>query len=130
MSSCAKYCTFIPALIIAAGILVTSLLEADVVREITSLKDKTLHIWAYGLFALTLLFPLTRINTHHWRQYVITWVICCAYGAFIEILQSCCTTTRVGEWLDILANTIGATIALIIFFCIYYLWHHLHTNTK
>lgn len=129
MSSCAKYYTFIPALIMAAGILVASLLEAD--RMIaTSLADKTLHIWAYGLFALTLLFPLTCINTHHWRQYAVTWLICCVYGAFIEILQSCCTTTRVGEWLDILANTIGATIALIIFFCIYYLWHHLHTNTK
>ena len=130
MSSCAKYYTFIPALIIAAGILVTSLLEADVVREITSLKDKTLHIWAYGLFALTLLFPLTRINTHHWRQYVITWVICCVYGAFIEILQSCCTTTRVGEWLDIVANGIGTTVGLVFNYFVYCIWHHLRTNTK
>jgi VanZ family protein len=129
MSSRIKYYTFIPALIMAAGILVTSLLEAD--RMIaTSLADKTLHIWAYGLLALTLLFPLVLPYKHHWRQYLLTWGVCCVYGAFIEMLQSCCTDTRVGEWLDIVANSIGTTIGLIIFFCIYYLWSRLHTNTK
>lgn len=129
MSSRIKYYTFIPALILAAGILVTSLLEADQMLQ-TSLADKTLHIWAYCAFIITLLWPLVYLYGHHWNKYLMAWMACGTYGAVVELLQSHCTRTRVGEWMDIVANSIGTTIGLIIFFCIYYLWLHLHTNTK
>ena len=40
-------------------------------------------------------------------------LFCAAYGGVIELLQAGFTTTRGAEWLDELANTTGATLAVL-----------------
>lgn len=40
-----------------------------------------------------------------------------AYGILIEFLQSALTTTRKGDVMDVLANTTGASIAVIALLC-------------
>lgn len=124
-----KYCYFIPAVMLAVGILIASLLETGEIPY-SSLSDKTMHVWAYAVLAIAMVYPLIRLYKHRWRHYLIAWIVCCAYGAMMELLQSCCTATRVGEWLDIVANGIGTTVGLVFNYFVYYIWRHLRTNTK
>ena len=49
------------------------------------------------------------------RTIILAWAAPVIMSGIIEILQAHCTGgRRSGEWLDFVANTIGATIALVI----------------
>ncbi|MBV8249815.1 MAG: VanZ family protein, partial [Comamonas sp.] len=47
-------------------------------------------------------------------QALLVVLLCAAYGGLIEMLQAMFTTTRGAEWLDALANTLGAALAVLL----------------
>lgn len=79
--------------------------------------DKFLHAFAYG--SLTL-FGGWALSGHSSLR-ISTWckVACGAIllGIIMELLQMTFTVTRIAEFGDILANSIGAGIVLLCIFC-------------
>lgn len=73
--------------------------------------DKWGHGFAY--FTLTISWLFTFYKKPRKKYYVI--IACIIYGIIIEILQSKLTSYRTGDYLDILANTTGVLMALLIF---------------
>lgn len=88
-----------------------------------SLIDKWTHFAMYGL--TTMVIGLEILKSHRpkqdglWQQLrqqlVYTWLLPILMSGLIEILQANCTGgRRSGEWLDFVANAIGATIGATI----------------
>jgi len=77
-------------------------------------SDKLSHGIAY--FFLTLSWLYTILN-HASFFAKIKYVIlgCFIYGIIIEVLQAAITSYRTASYLDILANSIGITLAVFIF---------------
>jgi VanZ family protein len=73
--------------------------------------DKVYHSIAY--FTLTISWLIAYYNTPQ-RKHII--VICCIiFGIVIELLQNTLTDYRTGENLDVIANSSGVLLALLIF---------------
>lgn len=80
--------------------------------------DKLVHAGLHGVLA-TLLWWTGALRA---RSLGLAWMVtgamfvvllCAAYGGLIEVLQAVFTTTRGAEWLDALANTTGAGLAVL-----------------
>jgi len=78
-------------------------------------KDKTVHFLFY--FVLTLLwnFALQKKYKNWALKYIIVFVLI-VYGIVIEVLQGVLTKNREADIYDVMANSAGALVALIIIF--------------
>ena len=81
--------------------------------------DKLVHAGLHAVLA-SLLCCTGMVHAHArglpWaaaRQALAVVLICAAYGGVIELLQAGFTSTRGAEWLDALANTTGAALAVM-----------------
>lgn len=95
-------------------ILVSSLIpmQSKLLGEVEN-SDKILHTFSYALLSLTWLFYLKSINKFKFKFLLVIGLF--IYGIIIEVLQSTLTTYRTGSLYDIVANTIGIFLALLIF---------------
>jgi hypothetical protein len=105
---------YLPAVLFTAGIAILSLTESTHMPSV-SLNDKAVHGVMYALLAGSWMLPVRRPV---WVCIGVT-----AYGALLEVLQHYCTMTRSGEWLDVLADLIGAFVGVLIVI----LWQRLST---
>ncbi|HBO76381.1 MAG TPA: VanZ family protein [Marinilabiliales bacterium] len=75
--------------------------------------DKAVH---FGLFLVLALIMAglnqTRPNSFH-KLAIPAFAF--MYGVFIEIVQSKFTTTRSGDWRDVLADTLGILVGIWLF---------------
>ncbi|WP_227009136.1 VanZ family protein [Christiangramia fulva] len=80
--------------------------------------DKMLHAGAYLFLALLWEFYilLKRKDFKQYRANVL-WVAlaCFIFGMLIEVLQGTLTSYRTPDWFDILANSTGIGLAVLIF---------------
>lgn len=99
------------AIVITVAILYLSL--AKLPKTSINIKhiDKGYHSLAYFTLALAWLLSFYQKQE---KKYLII-VLCIILGIIIEVLQACLTIYRTGDYLDILANTIGVLIALFVF---------------
>jgi VanZ family protein len=67
--------------------------------------DKTHHLIAY----LVASFPICIKRPQYWRALLLAIVM---YSGLIELLQP--YVNRYGEWLDLMANAIGALLAVLL----------------
>jgi VanZ family protein len=108
--------SFVPALIWLLFIVVGSFMSTSNVPKI-AVSDKGIHFIFYAIFAFLLYFPL-RVNTKRSFTFVTTSVLVLlvglALGAVVELIQHYFIIGRFGEYLDILANTIGLLVGLLI----------------
>ncbi len=112
IANCKKYWTFLPAVLFTAAVAYLSLTESAQAPSV-ALSDKFLHAAFYTVLAIAWLLPLkSPISNIQFPIYVVLGVT--AYGAFLELLQHFCTLTRSGEWLDLLADFVGALIGVMI----------------
>ena len=88
-----------------------------------SLIDKWTHFAMYSLTTMVIGFEILKNHRPKqdglWQQLrqqlVYTWLLPILMSGLIEILQAYCTGgRRSGEWLDFVANAIGATIGATI----------------
>ena len=103
------------AVFITISILFGSLVKSEfIVVESISVSDKTYHLIAYFLLMLSWLYAfLKKEKFQEHVKYIILG--CFVFGIIIEILQGIITSYRTASYLDILANTIGVLLAVVIF---------------
>ncbi|WP_439131738.1 VanZ family protein [Polaribacter sp.] len=100
------------AIAITIGILCLSLIKVSNVpsMEIKNV-DKVYHGIAYFSLTITWLFTFYKKPQ---KKYIVV-VLCIFFGIIIEILQANLTAYRSGDLLDVLANSLGVLLALLIF---------------
>lgn len=100
--------------LLALAIVLLSLLPVPDVRMTVEvpLVDKWTHMVMYGV--LTLVIWLEYIRTHRQmrglRLLLLAFLAPIAMGGALELMQAYLTTCRSGEWLDFVANSIGAVV--------------------
>jgi len=73
--------------------------------------DKVYHSLAY--FALCIAWLFSFVKKHQYKYLIV--FLCIIYGIVIEFLQSILTSYRTGDIIDVLANSFGILLALIVF---------------
>lgn len=78
--------------------------------------DKIIHSTFHFVFTvLWFLFFRKQINSpNNTKPLVISFLLSVLFGIVIEILQGLTTTTRQSDILDVLANVLGATLAVLV----------------
>ena len=81
-----------------------------------ALIDKWTHMVMYG--GTCTVFWWEYLRKHHSRTplsaFFWGWLLFVAASGVIELIQEYLTTNRAGEWLDLLANALGATLGTLI----------------
>lgn len=77
----------------------------------TNNVDKLYHLFAYFTLAICWLFSFYK--KVKLKYYLV--IGCIIYGIVIEALQNILTDYRTGDYMDILANTLGVLLALFVF---------------
>lgn len=95
------------ACLIAGVIVIGSLLPGPVVSTI-GVNDKVEHVGAY--FGLT----IWLVGIVEPRHYLKAAVVAALLGGGMEIAQALFTTTRDPDWLDFVADSVGAAVALAV----------------
>lgn len=100
--------------LLAFAIVLLSLLPIPDVRTTVEvpLMDKWAHMVMYGV--LTLVIWMEYIRAHRQmrgrRLLLLAFLAPIAMGGVLELMQAYLTTCRSGEWLDFVANSIGAVV--------------------
>ena len=119
MVSGQKYVWYIPAGVVAIAIALLSLWEHPTLPPLVlRWSDKTWHTLMYVVKAVALLLPAAALGGAEqkglWKRYAGAWVLTVGYGGLMEVLQATCTRTRTGDWIDFVADIIGASIGLVL----------------
>ena len=102
---------FIIAISITIGIAYLSLMKMPKVEVSYSNIDKFYHLFAYFTLSFCWLFSFYKKPT---LKYIIV-IACIIYGIIIEVLQDTLTLYRTGDFKDVLANTLGIVLGLLVF---------------
>ena len=80
------------------------------------LADKWTHMVMYATLSFALAYECSHSRIHRpWLHYlVIVFVLPTALGGVLELAQAYCTTYRSGDWLDFLADGLGALAATLL----------------
>lgn len=78
--------------------------------------DKIVHALVYILFIIVWLFYFRSIRKVSKRIYVLVSIALFIYGIVIEVLQGSYIATRTQDNWDIVANTIGIFIGILVFY--------------
>lgn len=79
--------------------------------------DKVVHFALYFVLAMLVMAVLTLnsyLKNSKWT-YTITIAICLLYGWLIEILQRAFFPGRSFEWMDVVADTAGAVVGVLLY---------------
>lgn len=79
--------------------------------------DKMLHTGAYfGMSLIWMLFYLLKVEKkqNYSTAFIVISVLVIIFGMLIEVLQGALTTYRQPEWADVVANSLGVLIALML----------------
>ena len=107
---------FILALFWTIAITIASLVSLSNMPRVNFLgKDKTVHFLFYFVLTLTWNFALQKKYKNWALKYIIVFVVI-GYGIVIEVLQEVLTKTRQADVYDVIANSAGALVALIVIF--------------
>ena len=93
---------------------VLSLIRLTASATQVSHLDKLQHAFAYCVLALSWLLAIVT-SKEKMKLKAIVALGCVIYGIVLEVLQTAITSYRTASLLDILANTVGIFIALLIF---------------
>lgn len=96
---------------ITVGIIYLSLIKTPKNMIEIAQIDKVYHSIAYFVLSITWLFAFKKKSQ---TKYIIV-ILCIILGIIIEVLQSTLTIYRTGDYLDVLANSMGVILALVVF---------------
>ena len=108
-----KYAIYFAVLTtISIGVLSLVKMPSDGIPLASS--DKFLHAIAYFFLMLGWLYSFSRKEDFYKKvKYIILG--CLIYGIVLEALQGAFTSYRTGSYLDILANSLGIVLAVLVF---------------
>lgn len=105
-------------LLIAVCIVLLSLLPIPDIKMPVQvpLADKWTHMVMYGVLTLAIWVDYKRSHRQYnaWLLFIFAFLAPIAMGGILELMQAYLTTCRSGEWLDLVANTIGVCIGSIV----------------
>ena len=80
------------------------------------LIDKWVHFIMYGGTCSVIWIEYIRSHRKYdyEKLFFWAWLAPVAMSGLLELMQEYCTTTREGSWLDLGANTIGATLGAVV----------------
>lgn len=95
---------------------VLSLIKVNkVTSELPTNSDKIFHALAYAIFtALWFLSFYYKIKLKKIKALVFSFLFSSVFGIIIELLQGSLTKNREADLFDVIANTTGTLIAMII----------------
>jgi VanZ family protein len=78
--------------------------------------DKLLHAGAYGLLTLLLVQMLPCVfRRAHGTTWLIAGLAAVGYGGLMELLQWLARNGRTADWMDLVADAVGALVCYVIF---------------
>lgn len=87
--------------------------------------DKLLHAGAYGLLTILLAQSFLIYLQNPWHAGWLAVLCAVACGGLLEILQMTMQSGRTAEWMDLVADAVGAILGCVIFRQIVVLyWRH------
>ena len=105
----------------------------ELVRDVP-FYDKWGHFLMYGVLTLIIWAEYAHshrrpgcsvprsLPAHSWWMLVLLGIIApCMLGGVLEILQSTITTTRSGEWMDFLADSVGVLLGSAVAVTLFYI---------
>lgn len=98
------------AIIVTVSILYLSLMRMPKYNIAISHIDKLQHCIAYFTLSISWLLTFYKQN----KKYLVV-ISCILFGIIIEILQQTITSYRTGDYLDIIANSVGVLLGLLFF---------------
>ena len=102
---------FFIAIATTIGILCLSLIKVPKSDINISNIDKLYHSFAYFVLTISWLISFRKNSKN---KYLVV-ISCIIFGIIIEVIQSTLTNYRTGDLLDVLANSLGVILALLIF---------------
>ena len=106
-----------PSILWAAFILYLCMMPAHQLPRVAIPNfDKVVHFTFYFVLAILMMWGWAKQQLFtglHKNAWVKIFVIACAYGLLIEVLQETLTTDRHFEWLDEAADAAGAAVGLM-----------------
>lgn len=110
---------YIPTVLAAALILYLSLLRephfAMPLNGIVPYADKLMHALMYLFLGFVVANDTYRLTgATSLRLFIVCLLSIIAFGGAIELLQEYCFPPRQGEWLDLLADAVGAAAGLVL----------------
>ena len=83
--------------------------------------DKVVHFLMYAGFAFTCVWGyrkqfVSRDLAYKKRAMLVTLIISIAYGGLTELMQEYFVPLRTGDWMDFLADSIGAMVGIVVFY--------------
>ena len=114
------------SVLVALAIIILSTIPLPEVKplECVPLIDKWVHIVMYA--SLSIAMWIDQKNAHQPLSpsfYLWMIVLPSCLGGILELVQAYLTTCRSGEWLDVIADTIGAVIGTVGCFIIGLIWN-------
>ena len=85
--------------------------------------DKMMHIFMFGILSFRTMMGASKQQTLWWLRHhsgIFTLAGVFIFGATIEIMQEYFIQDRYGDWVDLLANTIGTLGGIYIFRGVFY----------
>jgi VanZ family protein len=85
--------------------------------------DKMMHIFMYGILAFRTMMGASKQQTIWWMRHfsgLFTIAVVTVFGASIELVQEFLIADRYGDWVDVLANTIGMLGGIYVFRVVFY----------
>ena len=77
----------------------------------------------YLLFSATLIYANHKNKVKIKSNLLVSTLLSVAYGGIIELLQNYFFTFRSGEWLDFVADILGALVAAVIYYLVFFTKH-------
>lgn len=108
------------ALVWSCVIGVLCLLDGSSIPQTSTLsiphKDKIAHFTFYFIFSVLWFFYWDKLKNKKSRvvKALYVFVIASIMGGIVELLQLKFTTSRSAEWMDVVANSTGSFIGLLI----------------
>lgn len=85
--------------------------------------DKWTHCVMYAGLAFAMWLDMKGYRRHlSTTAYCLVWLLPTLLGGLLELVQKYLTTCRSGEWMDFVADTVGALIATVVCYIISRLW--------
>ena len=86
--------------------------------------DKVAHLCMYAVFAFLCLWGYRKQFISKGIQYrrkviLLAVVISIAYGGLTELMQEYLVPSRIGDWVDFAADTVGTLVGVGIFYLFY-----------
>jgi VanZ family protein len=109
MKALLKVRVIVIAIAVATSIFYLSLIKLPVYNALSiGHFDKWQHCTAYFILSLSWLVALHKKN----KRYLILFC-CILFGMLIEYLQKSITNYRTGDYLDVLANSVGVLLGFL-----------------